>query len=168
MVNQAAVPFRLACVQRLLQCVEYEVRAHRAAHPPSHDAPGVHVNDKDHVQPALPGRNVGEIRDPELVRPVRFELAVEPVQRACGLGVAGFRAHDLAAHDTTQAQPAYQPLHDAARHDRALEHNCRQTFSAPYPVANNVGWCRARIPDVAGCHAVSDGAYLAIGAAVGG
>ena len=59
--NQAAIALRLPGVQGLLQRIEYEVRAHRTAHSPAHDATGEHVDDEGHVQPALPGRDVREV-----------------------------------------------------------------------------------------------------------
>jgi hypothetical protein len=81
-VDQAAVTLGLAGVQGLLQRIEHEVRAHRTAHAPAHDAPGEHVDDEGHVQPALPGRDIGEVRYPQLVRPLGLELPVDPIQRA--------------------------------------------------------------------------------------
>ena len=48
-VNQAAVAFWLAFVQSLFQRVQHEVRAHRTANAPAHDAPGEHIDDEGHV-----------------------------------------------------------------------------------------------------------------------
>ena len=81
----------LALVQGLLQHIEHEGRAHGAAHMPAHNAPGVHVDDEGHVQLALPGRDVGEVRDPQLIRMLSPEHPVDP-----RLGVADRRAYDLA------------------------------------------------------------------------
>ena len=83
MVSQGPIVLGAPCIQDLLQGIEHEVRAHGAAHPPAHDAPGVHVDHEGHVQPALPGRDVGEVRDPQLVRPIR-ERAVRMVQEHRG------------------------------------------------------------------------------------
>ena len=77
-MDQRAVALGLPGVQRLLQRVEHEVGVHRAADPPADDAPGEDVDDEGHVQPALPGRDVGEVRDPQLVRPLGPELPVHP------------------------------------------------------------------------------------------
>jgi len=55
----------LAGVQGLLQSVEHEVRSHARAHPPAHDASREHVDYEGHVQPALPGRDVRGIVDPQ-------------------------------------------------------------------------------------------------------
>ena len=54
-VNQGIGTFGLAVVQGLLQCVQYKVRAHRAALAPAHNSASVDVNHKGHVLPALPG-----------------------------------------------------------------------------------------------------------------
>lgn len=43
----------LTVVQRLLQCIEHEVRMHAMAAPPDHDAPGIHVHNEGQVQPSL-------------------------------------------------------------------------------------------------------------------
>lgn len=45
--------------------------------------------------------------DPQLVRPLRLELAVNPVERAWRLRVGHRRAHDPASHDATQAGHAH-------------------------------------------------------------
>ena len=44
--------------------IEDEVGGHRTAHAPADDAPCEHVHDEGHVQPALPGRDIGEVRHP--------------------------------------------------------------------------------------------------------
>ena len=60
-MDQRVLALGLAGVQRLLQRIEHEVRAHGTADPPAHDAPSKHVDDEGHVQPALPGRDMGEV-----------------------------------------------------------------------------------------------------------
>lgn len=54
-VDQGTVPLWLACVEGLLQGVEYEVSLHRSADTPTDDTPGEHVDDERHVELALPG-----------------------------------------------------------------------------------------------------------------
>ena len=63
-MNQRLRVSGLASVERLFQCIEHEVRGHAATDSPAHDTPGEHVNDEGHIQPALPGRDVGEVRAP--------------------------------------------------------------------------------------------------------
>src|ERR1700710_3125017 len=118
MVNQATVLLWLACPESLLQCIKYKVRAHRTADAPANNTPGKDVDHKGHVQPTLPGRYIGEIRNPQLVRPLRSELPIDPVQRIGRLVVADRRAHHLAAHHTAQSLTTHQSF-DGASRDRS-------------------------------------------------
>ena len=72
------VAFRLTCVQRLLQCIEYEVGPHRTADSPADDTPGKDVDDEGDIDKALPCRDIREVGDPQLVRPLRLELEIAP------------------------------------------------------------------------------------------
>ena len=67
-----------------------------------------------------PGQYAGEVRDPELVRPVGTELPVDSVQWAQRLAVADRRAHDLAPPHFLQPAFAHQSFHRAARHRLAF------------------------------------------------
>lgn len=102
-MHQAAVEFGLAGIQRLLQRVEHEVRPHRTADPPADDVAREHVHDEGDIDEALPGRDIGEVRHPQRVRPLGAELPVHPVQRARRLGIGHGGAHRLAA--SRPAQP---------------------------------------------------------------
>ena len=82
MMNQCAIPLRLPGVQGLLQGIQNKVRVHGAAHSPTHNAPGVYVDDEGDVQPALPGRYISEIADPRLIRSLRVEPPVDTVELA--------------------------------------------------------------------------------------
>jgi len=115
MVDQAVITLRLARVQRLLQSIEDEIRSHRTADAPPDDATGEDIDDEGDVLPSLPRRDVREVGDPELVRPLGPELPINPVQRARRLAVADGRAHDLASHHATQPEPAHQPFDRASR-----------------------------------------------------
>jgi len=114
-MDQAAVALGLTRVEGLFQRIEDEVRAHRTALAPAHDASGIHVDDEGHVLPALPGGDVREVRDPELVRSLGSELPVDLVQRTWRLAVADRGAHDLASHHATQSQPTHQSFDRASR-----------------------------------------------------
>ena len=107
-------------VQRLLQRIEDEVRSHRTAHAPTHDAPRVHVDHERHVLPALLGRDVGEVRYPKLVGSIGLEDSVDPVQGAWCLAIADSGAHHLATAHTLQAQALHQSLDRAAGNGNAL------------------------------------------------
>ena len=119
-MDQAAVALGLACVQRLLERIEHEVRSHRTAHLPAHDAPRKHVDHEGYIQPALPRRDIREVRDPELVWSLGSELPIDLVQRARRLAVADRRSHHLATHHTAQPLPTHQSLDGAARYARAF------------------------------------------------
>ena len=109
---KCTIALRLSVVQRL--GIQDKLRVHGAAHTPAHDAPCVHVDHKDHVQPALPGRNIGEIRYPGLVGPICLELTADPVLRTGCLHVADGGAYHLAAARALQHQAFHQTLHRAA------------------------------------------------------
>ena len=63
-IDETSIAFGLLGIQGLLQRIKYEVRAHRAAHPPANNAMGEDVDDKGQVEPTLPGRDVGEVAEP--------------------------------------------------------------------------------------------------------
>lgn len=79
-MDQGGVTLGLAGVKCLFQGIKNEVCTHRSADPPTDDTAGKNVNDKGDIDESLPGRGVGEIRDPQLVWPIRFELPIGPVQ----------------------------------------------------------------------------------------
>ena len=54
-----------ALVQGLLQRIEHEAGVRRARHTPADDAAGEDVDDEGDVDEAGPGRDVGEVRDPQ-------------------------------------------------------------------------------------------------------
>ena len=83
---------------------------------PADNAAREHVDDERHVQPALPGRDLSEVRYPELVRPIGRELAVDPVQWSGDGHIGDRRANALAAHRPTQALQLHQPANRAARY----------------------------------------------------
>ena len=96
-MHQRAFTLAPTRVQRLLQRIEHEVGLHGAADSPADDAPRVDINDEGHVYEALPGRDVGEVRHPQLVGSISLELAVHTVQRACRLGIRHGGTHLFAA-----------------------------------------------------------------------
>ena len=53
--------FWLPGVQCLFQDIKHEISSHGTADPPADNAPGEDINYKRHVQPALPGRDIGVI-----------------------------------------------------------------------------------------------------------
>ncbi|MNX85066.1 hypothetical protein D3C86_1168920 [compost metagenome] len=120
MVDQGILRFRLPGVQCLLQGIEHEIGVHGTADPPTNDAPGEHVDDEGHVQPALPGRDVGEIGNPKLIGSVGLELSIDAIKRTRRSRIACGRAHHLAADDTAQPSAAHEPLDGATGHRNAI------------------------------------------------
>lgn len=93
----------------LLKGIEDKARLCRPARPPADDATSEDVDDKGHVDEALPGRDIGEIRNPQPVRRRGFELAVHPVKRARSRLVRERRADRLSPNDTLQAHRPHKP-----------------------------------------------------------
>jgi hypothetical protein len=63
----------------------------------------------------LPGRHLGEVDQPSLVRALGLELAIEPVQQAWPHGIGRGRANGLAARGAAPAVGPHQPLDSAGR-----------------------------------------------------
>ena len=104
----------------LLERVQDQRGPHRPGGAPAQDPPGVGVDDERDVDHARPGRDVGEVGDPEPVRGGRAELPPHQVSGP-GRGRGGHRGADpLPAARPGQAQLAHQPLHRAPGHRRAL------------------------------------------------
>lgn len=104
----------------LFQRVEYEVGSHRTADPPADDEARVDVDHEGHIDHALPGRDISEVADPELVWSLGLELPVYAVQRTGCLGVGHRGANPLAAPGAFQPLEPHQPLNRTARHGHAL------------------------------------------------
>src|SRR5258706_12931091 len=73
MVHEPAAMDRPSIMQGLLQCVEHEAGVCRARHPPAHDPAGIGVDHKGDIDKAGPGRDIGEVGEPEDIRPWRLE-----------------------------------------------------------------------------------------------
>ena len=61
-------------VKGLLQCVEHEAGVSGSGDAPTNDAAGIGVDHEGDVDEAGPGRDVGEVGDPERVRSRGMEL----------------------------------------------------------------------------------------------
>ena len=109
-----------ASVDRLLQRIQHEVRAHGGRHPPAHNASRKHVDDERDVDEAAPGRDVREVGDPELIRTGGHELAVDEVHRATALTGVGRGDPGPAPNGPGEAHRAHQARHGATRHADAV------------------------------------------------
>ena len=80
----------------LLQGIEHKTGLRRARYPPADDTTREDVDHEGDVDEALPGRHVGEIRNPEGIRARGMKLPVHLVAWAGGGRVADRRLHRLA------------------------------------------------------------------------
>ena len=69
-------------MKRLLERIENKAGMRPPADPPADDPPGKGVNDEGDIDEAGPGRDIGEVRDPQPVRRRGVELPLDPVERA--------------------------------------------------------------------------------------
>jgi hypothetical protein len=64
-----------------LERIEGDLHVQRRAHAPADDVAGEEVEHGGQVQPAVAGRDVGEIGQPDLVRRLGGEVVAEPIRR---------------------------------------------------------------------------------------
>lgn len=88
---------------------------HRTTHSPADDAPGKHIDDEGYVQTTLPGRDVSEVADPQLIGSPGMQLPVNPVQRTRRLCITDRGARHISTHHTAQAHAAHQSLDSTTR-----------------------------------------------------
>ena len=88
MADQAAGARWCPLADSLVQGVQHEGRGHRGGRPPADNLSGKHVYNESHVHDALPCRDIGKVRDPELVRHFGSE---GPVDLVVGTGLGGVR-----------------------------------------------------------------------------
>jgi hypothetical protein len=113
-VHEPAALDGTALVEGLLQRVQHKAGVRRARGAPADDAARVGVDHESHVDEACPGRDIGEVRDPQGIRPWRSELPVDAIERAVGRRAGNGGADLLASHDALQAHPAHQARDRAA------------------------------------------------------
>ena len=70
---------RPAASERHRERVDDQLLAHVVGHAPANDPPGERVLDRGQVQPALPRPSIREVRDPQDVRRLGTELALDEV-----------------------------------------------------------------------------------------
>src|SRR5258706_12283867 len=116
MATEPAAMAGPSIMQGLLQCVEHEAGVCRARHPPAHDPAGIGVDHKGDIDKAGPGRDIGEVGEPEDIRPWRLELAVYGNQRARARLVHELRFDRfVAAYPSHDHVPRHRPYR-ATRH----------------------------------------------------
>src|SRR5215213_804847 len=120
MVHETATLDGSARVKGLLQGIQHEAGVSAPRDPPAYDPTSIGIDHEGHVDEAGPGRDVGEVRDPEHVWARRLELPVDAIERARRGLVADRGPHRLAPHGPLQAHGPHQPRHRAARHPDPL------------------------------------------------
>jgi hypothetical protein len=103
-------------MQGLLERIQDKLRAHMSADASADDEARIHINDERDIGKALPSRDEGEVGDPELVRPVGRELALDQVARPGRGQVRPGGAEVCLADHALQALGAHQALYGAACH----------------------------------------------------
>ncbi len=108
---------RLAGAERHRQGRRGEFRPQVVGHGPADHPAGVGVEEHGQTQPALPGRHVCAIPEPEALRPRRREVARDAVGggRVARIGDGGARPSSaVAADEAGGAQQARDPAHATA------------------------------------------------------
>ena len=93
MVDDAA---RLALRDRHVQRLDDDVGLEAGGHRPADDATAPDIEHDGEVEEAGPGRHVGDVRDPELVRARGGEVALDQVVGRATCGIANRRERRLA------------------------------------------------------------------------
>ena len=122
---------RRAGIEGLLQRIEGQIGAQRTRYPPADDVPREDINDKGDVDEAAPGRDVGQIRDPELIGTRGHKLALDQVGRP-GRAIIGDRSLEPAPADgALQPHLPHQSLDRAAGDDDAFPAQLLPDFAGP-------------------------------------
>jgi hypothetical protein len=110
-----------ALLQRHVQGREHEVCSHAFSHGPSHHTPAPDINDHGQIEEAHPGRYVGHVRYPQLVRTCGVETPVDQVMgRALALVTAGGDGEASALADAVDAGLSHETSHALAADAHAL------------------------------------------------
>jgi len=103
-----------------LQGVQGQIGAQRPRGLPADDEAAERVDDQGHIDEAGPGRDIGEVGDPQLVGSLRREVPLHQVGWPRGALIRRGGPAGLATADTLQTQLPHEPLHRAAGHRVSL------------------------------------------------
>ena len=110
-----------ALLQRHVQRCEHEVCSHALAHGPTHDAAPPDVDDHGQVEEPHPGRHVGHVRYPQLVRATGMETPVDQVTgRRLALVATGGHGEPSSLADALNAGCSHETRHTLAADAHAL------------------------------------------------
>jgi len=130
MVNHA---LRSTGRERHIESVEHQLRGKARRHRPAHDAAAAGIEHDRQIEEAGPGRDVRDVGHPQLIQPLRREIARHQVR--CGpASVAPRGDGELAAADPSKSGLVHQssdPLAaDADARRREVDLNARGSVSA--------------------------------------
>ena len=112
MVNQPALGATTG--DRHLERVDDQFGTKVVSHRPAHDQSGEQVLYVREIQESFPGRDVGDVRRPGLVRAIRAKVALEQVRSDSDAGQPDGRAPPLARQQPRNTGCSHQPLHALA------------------------------------------------------
>lgn len=110
----------VALVDRLLESIQREVRGERRRCTPTDDSTREDVDDEGNVDESSRGRDIGQIRDPEVIRPRRYEVSLDEIQTTSVTVFHDRRTTTTSTSDALKAEAAHEPLYGAACHVDAL------------------------------------------------
>ncbi len=109
-----------------LQGVQGQVGVQAGGGLPADDPPGVHVGDEGDVDPPGERTHVGDVGDPQLVRPERVDMPFDEVGRALVLWSRARRSGRLGASDTVQTRNPHE-AHGRCTGPRDRHRDARQS-----------------------------------------
>jgi hypothetical protein len=123
----------LTSPQCLLKGVEREFAAHRLCRSPAYDHSPEDVDDEGEIHEACPGRDVGRVSYPELVRPSGNEYSIDQVRRP-SLKLIGHRRHEAFGPSHVPRRPIWRVSRSTVHLATAMpsRRSCCHTFRAPY------------------------------------
>jgi hypothetical protein len=99
---------RLAPVDRHIKRVDHELFPHMVGHGPTDDATAEDVENDGKIQEPAPGRDVGDVGDPQLVRSVGGEATFHEIERRSRIAITNRRRCALAPRSTVDTAIAHQ------------------------------------------------------------
>jgi hypothetical protein len=94
----------------VLEGVQDKFGGHVGGRPPTHDHSGEDVEDEGDINDARPGRDVGEVGHPQLVRGRGSEVTIDQIRRSSILRIADRGSDTLASQRALPAVLCHQPL----------------------------------------------------------
>lgn len=125
-MDQAGAPFRLAGVECLFLPIQNKVCAYGTTDAPADDPADKDIDDEGDIDEYLPGGDICEVRNPQLIRSIRLELPINPILRA--------RCRWVAEKVVRTALPRLTPRRQRRRIRRStVQRGERNAFSLQLP-----------------------------------